>query len=306
MKPAARREPSRLHPEVTENLCRRLTAAFARADRTSATTVVTDALAASVEPAALLFDVLGAAQREIGARWHRGELSVAGEHWSSELAIELAERVRQAVPSSPRNGLVAVLATPQGERHAFGSRLIAALLQWRGWHTHLLGGDVPAPDLASFAQVHGAHLVALSVTLRDHLPAAAEACERLLALTPAPKVMVGGGAFGTPPALPAGFPAEILVAEASDAVAVAEAALGRGGPPDLATYLLTVGSRVGRLRRERGLSQADLATGAALARSYLSAVEQGRQNITLDAALRLASVLAIPVAELLREEADPR
>ena len=92
---------------------------------------------------------------------------------------------------------------------------------------------------------------------------------------------------------------------ATDALGGAELAedlVSSDGPPDLAAYLAVVGRRIQTLRRRRGLSQAGLGEAADLTRSYLSAVERGRQNITLDAALRLAAALRVGVSELLSED----
>jgi methanogenic corrinoid protein MtbC1/DNA-binding XRE family transcriptional regulator len=253
---------------------------------------------------ALLLDVLVPAQREVGARWERGELSIAQEHWATEVTSGEIVRLRRSFPAPRDLGLRALVAAPQGERHALAAQCIAALLGWHGWRVDLLGGDLPAEELARFAASRGADLVALSVTLPAHLPAAAAAAHAVAALDPAPALLVGGAALGSPPQLPAGFPAAAVAADALTGVERAEQIAGRPAARDLGAYLETVGRRIQELRRARGLSQAALGGAAGLTRSYLSAVEQGRQNITLDAALRLAGALRVQVAELLRE-GDP-
>ena len=283
----------------------RLVATLVEADREGAAALVGEAIAARLGAPALLVDLLGASLREVGSRWERGELSVAAEHWASQAVAEEVERVRQAHPPAAPRGLVAVVAAPTGERHALGARVIAALLQWRGWRVHLLGADLPARDLASFAAARDARLVALSVTLAEHLPAAAEAARLVRELPDAPRVLVGGAAFGHPAALPPGFPADAVASDAIEGVARAEELVGAAAP-DLAAYLARIGARLQRLRRDRGLSQGELAAAAGLARSHLSAVESGRQNITLDAALRLARGVGASMEELLREAPDPR
>jgi len=56
------------------------------------------------------------------------------------------------------------------------------------------------------------------------------------------------------------------------------------------------GDRVRELRRERGLSQEGLAHVAGLDRTYVSGVERGRRNISLDNIHKLASALEVDIS----------
>jgi transcriptional regulator with XRE-family HTH domain len=58
------------------------------------------------------------------------------------------------------------------------------------------------------------------------------------------------------------------------------------------------GSRVRRLRTERGLSQEAFADLAQLHRTYIGAIERGEQNLSLQNIERLAATLGISLAEL--------
>lgn len=59
-----------------------------------------------------------------------------------------------------------------------------------------------------------------------------------------------------------------------------------------------VGSNLRRLRRSKGLSQSKLSERASLNRSYLSMVENGRRNISLDNLVALALALDVEPIEL--------
>ena len=61
----------------------------------------------------------------------------------------------------------------------------------------------------------------------------------------------------------------------------------------------TLGRRVQELRKQRGWSQQRLASAAGLDRTYLGTVEQGKQNITIGAALKLADALDTSLGELI-------
>ncbi|MFW5968009.1 MAG: helix-turn-helix domain-containing protein [Persicimonas sp.] len=60
-----------------------------------------------------------------------------------------------------------------------------------------------------------------------------------------------------------------------------------------------VGANVRRFRYEREWSQSQLAKSAGLNRSYLSMVENGRRNISLDNLVSLALALQVEPSELL-------
>ncbi|WP_406871948.1 helix-turn-helix transcriptional regulator [Aminobacter sp. P9b] len=61
------------------------------------------------------------------------------------------------------------------------------------------------------------------------------------------------------------------------------------------------GLNLQRLRRERRLSQEQLAHLAGCARAYLSGAEAGRRNATLDMLEALATVLEVEPADLLKD-----
>ncbi|MEG8052892.1 helix-turn-helix transcriptional regulator [Sphingomonas aerolata] len=63
-----------------------------------------------------------------------------------------------------------------------------------------------------------------------------------------------------------------------------------------------LGENVRRLRKERGLSQEELAFRAGMKRSYLSDLERGTRNPTVRAIGRLAIALDSNPTNLLRSE----
>jgi transcriptional regulator with XRE-family HTH domain len=53
-------------------------------------------------------------------------------------------------------------------------------------------------------------------------------------------------------------------------------------------------------RRARGVSQEKLATAAGIHRTYMSAIERGKVNVSLDVADRLAGAMGIRLSDLVR------
>ena len=67
----------------------------------------------------------------------------------------------------------------------------------------------------------------------------------------------------------------------------------------LSSYLGELGSRILSQRKNNGMSQQALADAADLDRTYISAVEHGKQNVTVGAIVKLAIALKIPLNQLL-------
>jgi len=62
-----------------------------------------------------------------------------------------------------------------------------------------------------------------------------------------------------------------------------------------------VGANVRRLRRERGLTQEDLAGEAGLAMRHMGRIERGESNPTLSMMAKLADVLGVHLTALFAE-----
>ena len=59
-----------------------------------------------------------------------------------------------------------------------------------------------------------------------------------------------------------------------------------------------VGRRVGELRAQAGLTQAELADLAEVSPKYLQRIEAGQENLTLRSLARMANILMVPVTDL--------
>lgn len=69
----------------------------------------------------------------------------------------------------------------------------------------------------------------------------------------------------------------------------------RSGPD---TGRRVFGERIRTLRQDRGLSQERLADLAGVHRTYLSSLERGERNVSLDNIYALARALGVPPADL--------
>lgn len=61
-----------------------------------------------------------------------------------------------------------------------------------------------------------------------------------------------------------------------------------------------VGDNVRRIRHEAGLSQEELADRAKLHRTYISSIERGERNVSVENIFAIAEALKVPPADLLK------
>jgi transcriptional regulator with XRE-family HTH domain len=64
--------------------------------------------------------------------------------------------------------------------------------------------------------------------------------------------------------------------------------------------LQKIGKNIQNFRKASGLSQQDLAERAGVERSYVSALERGKQNLTFGVLLKIANALETSIPSLLK------
>lgn len=104
--------------------------------------------------------------REIGERWHRGEVSIAQEHMVTDIVRRLIISASRGYLRSD-NAPCLVLATLSGERHEIGLLLCSWLASMRRYNTHYLGVDCPPEEIARFATEVDASAVLVSMIMPE-------------------------------------------------------------------------------------------------------------------------------------------
>jgi DNA-binding transcriptional MerR regulator len=136
---------------------------------------ILDRVLAAVTVDTLLGEVILPYLRELGARWERGEATIAHEHFASSV-------LRGRLLGIARGwglgmGPVALLACLPGEQHDLGLIAFGLALRSRGWRIVYLGADTPVetveevsgevqPSLVVLAAVAGGPAEPLLVPLR--------------------------------------------------------------------------------------------------------------------------------------------
>jgi DNA-binding transcriptional MerR regulator len=151
---------------------------------------VLDRLVSDLSVTAVLRDVVMPYLAEMGERWERGTVSIAQEHFASNV-------IRGRLAGLARDwgnghGPRAVLACPPGELHDLALMVFGIVLSRNGWRIAYLGMSTPVEELTRTAEARRTDLVVLAATMPGTLePLAAQ----LTALARrAPLVLAGAGA----------------------------------------------------------------------------------------------------------------
>jgi DNA-binding transcriptional MerR regulator/methylmalonyl-CoA mutase cobalamin-binding subunit len=141
---------------------RTLRSALARLDRELAEQAL-DRLLVSFTFETVASEVLLHYLADVGARWQRGEATVAEEHLATHV---LRGRLLALTHGfGPARGARAVLACPPREQHDIALLMLAVALARRGWRIAMLGANTPIASIVQAADLLDADCVVVSITM---------------------------------------------------------------------------------------------------------------------------------------------
>lgn len=149
-------------------------------------------LAEGASPRELYIELFGASLYEVGARWERGEVSVAIEHIATSITEELLALTFPHAARREPVGRKAVVSCSANEFHQIGGRIVADSLEAAGWDVLFVGSGVPDGDLASLVAREAPDLVALSVSVRANLPRLVASARAVRVACPRVPIILGG------------------------------------------------------------------------------------------------------------------
>lgn len=129
---------------------------------------------------------------KVGRLWEENKISVAVEHVATAITESLLAQIYPRAAALPKHGRRAVVACVTGERHQIGSRMVADILELRGWDSHYLGADTPKDALLDLLLTLQPDLLGLSVSLSSNIDQARRFFREALAHHPAMLCIVGG------------------------------------------------------------------------------------------------------------------
>lgn len=163
-------------------------------DRHGALALADEFIARTGDVEGLYVDVLVPAMVHAGREWELDRISVAHEHYISEVTRELIRRIGSRL-WVPAEGPVAVACCAPGERHVLGLMMVCDMLRVAGFEVHSLGEGAPIEAVRDYVREVEADFLCLSCALVTHLPEVRELIDAARQARPGLVVLVGGRAF---------------------------------------------------------------------------------------------------------------
>jgi methanogenic corrinoid protein MtbC1 len=132
---------------------------------------------------------------EVGELWEQGRISVAAEHLATAITESLLTLAQPRLLAQPRAGKSAVVACISREHHQMGGRIVADLLELRGWHSYFLGANVPLSELKALVDEKRPNVVVFSATIAANVDIFIDTVNEIRDAFPSTPMLAGGQAF---------------------------------------------------------------------------------------------------------------
>lgn len=138
---------------------------------------------------------------EIGELWHRGEITVTTEHFSTNYLMQRLMALLRTSNSSAAGPVIWVGCAPN-ELHEIGALLLTIYLRRAGFYVQYLGGNLPVEDLVGEVKRQLPSMVVFSATSPEAAHGLRKMTHELVQLeSPRPIVGYGGRIFNLQPEL---------------------------------------------------------------------------------------------------------
>lgn len=168
-------------------------------------------------PATTIYvDILAESMRRVGELWHTARITVDTEHYCTSVTQMAMASMYPVIFSEKRKNKTILCACPGTELHEIGARMVADLFENDGWNGIFLGAAVPQDAMLEAIRADKPDLVALSVTMPQHLLTCEELVKVIKKEFPDIRIAVGGGAFRSTHELWEKWPVDIYTEDARE------------------------------------------------------------------------------------------
>lgn len=161
-------------------------------------------------------EILAESMRRIGELWHTAQITVDTEHYCTSVTQMAMAELYPVLFETKRKNKTLLCACPGTELHEMGARMVADIFENDGWDSVYLGAAVPEDAMMDAVEENKPDLIALSVTMPQHLIACQEMVEHLRKEYPEAKIAVGGKAFSSTHELWKQWPVDFYAVDARD------------------------------------------------------------------------------------------
>ncbi len=166
----------------------------------------------------ILLQIIAPTMFEIGERWHRGEISIATEHFATHHCRLHLMHALEATNDIAKHGSIVAACAPQ-EWHEIGILMLVTILRLRSWNVTYLGANLSLERLSEVLIQLKPQMVLFSATRKEAAEALIPLAQVLDELPePKPIIGLGGQAFLQHPSLTNKVPGTFLGPSAEAAV----------------------------------------------------------------------------------------
>jgi methanogenic corrinoid protein MtbC1 len=166
--------------------------ALAGRDAEAVQTLMEALLSGSIGLVDLFERVIAPTAHRVGDLWHEAQISVADEHFVTQLNQKLIAIAGTLRPVPQSNAERVVLACPPDEQHDTGLRMVAELLTAHGYDANTLGASTPIPALLDYVEKNPPIAVGLSVASPLAIGSLADTVGALREANPTLPLFIGG------------------------------------------------------------------------------------------------------------------
>ena len=142
-------------------------------------------------------EILAESMYRIGDLWHTSKITVDMEHYCTSMTQMAMSQLYPQLFESPRKNKTVLCACPGTELHEMGARMVADLFESDGWDSIYLGAAVPENAMLDAIRTSNPDLIALSVTMPQHLLDCRDLINAIRREFPDTVIAVGGNAFNS-------------------------------------------------------------------------------------------------------------
>ena len=177
----------------------------------------------------VLVEIIQPTMVEIGDRWHSGEISIATEHFSTNLCRLFLLNAYEMTADVARTGSVVAACAP-GEFHELGLLMLTVMLRAHGLNVTYLGANIHMDRFAETVMKVRPEMMLFSATTETTANALMDLVNVLEEMPePKPIIGLGGLAFKNKPSLANRIPGTILGPNAEESIRQIESMLMKGG-----------------------------------------------------------------------------
>ncbi|MGD9605722.1 MAG: B12-binding domain-containing protein, partial [Bacilli bacterium] len=138
-------------------------------DRHKANQFIQDLLKGNVSIDDIYIKIIQSAMVKVGYLWQHRKINVADEHMATIITQYVMMGLYPYIFDTKKHGKKLVALSLGDELHEIGIRMVADLFEYHGFFTSYLGANMPIESILEHLRKNKPHLLAISVTLGNHL-----------------------------------------------------------------------------------------------------------------------------------------